>query len=139
MIPKLTREGYLPRGVHGAGLEEIRRRFGRGSRRREELFRGIASVVKLLRKQRRMVKRLLLDGSYVTSKESPEAFDCIVILKRGFDFEAAEVETLGQARQLFHGHLLFAMEEDIRRCVWLMELFGHDRDGRVKGLVEVLL
>ncbi len=139
MIPRLNENGYLPRGIHKATVQEIKRRFGRGSTQRVELFEGITSVVRLLRRHKGSVRGLLLDGSYVTSKEQPEDFDCIVILGESFDFGSPEAGRLRRAKELFNGHVLAVMETDAGERRRLVEFFGHDRDGKPKGLVEVAL
>ena len=139
MIPRLNRYGYLPQGVHKANLTEVKKSFSRSSSKRKELFKGVRSVARLLRKHKKHIKKFLLNGSYVTSKEAPEDFDCIVILKEGFDFNSPEARKLRRSKKLFNGQILFVMEEDVARCHTLLDFFGHDRDRRVKGLVEVKL
>ena len=139
MIPKLNKDGYLPQGVHRAGLTAIKRRFGVSSRIRKELFKNMLSLVQLLRKHKGNVKKFLLNGSFVTSKESPEDFDCILIVRPGFDFDSPEARQLRQSKELFNAHILAAMEEDAIECRRLINFFGHDRDGRSKGLLEVIL
>jgi hypothetical protein len=139
VIPEFNKDGYLPKGIYKATLEEINERFGKGSARREKLFRNIISLVKLLRKHKGSISRFLLNGSYVTSKEEPRDFDYILILKNDFDLDSPEARQLLCSEELFNAHMLFAMEEDTTECQEVIGFFGHDREARSKGLVEVIL
>ena len=139
MIPSLNENGYLPRGIHKAALSEIRQRFGTHSLKRKKLFEGIISLIHLLSKHKGGIKRFLLNGSYTTSAESPEDYDCILILKRDFDFNSPDVEQLRTAKKLFGAHLFTFIEDDVVMYRRLIDFFGHDRDQRQKGLVEVIL
>lgn len=137
MIPRFNQDGYLPKGIHKATLKEIKQRFGSGSSQREGLFKGLQSLVRLLRRHKGSIKRFLLNGSYVVSWESPRDFDCILIVKENFDFSSAEAKKLERAKELFGAHLFTFTEEDVRRHRRLTDFFGHDRDEKPKGLVEV--
>ena len=139
MIPRFNKNGYLPRGIHKATLNEVGKRFGTGSQQRKEIFKSVISVTRLLRKHKTDIKRFLLNGSYVTFKEAPEDFDCIVILREGFDFKSPEAKKLRRSKKLFNGHVLFVMEEDASESKQVIDFFGHDRDGKAKGIVEVKL
>jgi len=139
MIPRFDKNGYLPRGIHKATLYAVGKRFGIGSQQRKEIFKGVISVTRLLRKHKPNIKRFLLNGSYVTFKEVPEDFDCIVILRESFDFKSPEAKKLQHSKKLFNGHVLFVMEKDASESEQLIDFFGHDRDGKAKGIVEVKL
>lgn len=139
MIPKFNEDGYLPKGIHKATLNEIKQRFGSNSAKRKELFEGLQSLVQLLRKHKGSIKRFLLNGSYVASMEFPSDFDCILILKKDFDFNSPETERLRAAKMFFDAHLFTFTEEDAIRYRRLIDFFGHDRDKKPKGLVEVIL
>ena len=86
MIPRSNADGYLPKGIHKAALNEIRERFGSSSLERKELFEGLQSLARLLHKHKKSIKRFLLNGSFVASSESPKDFDCILIVRLDFDF-----------------------------------------------------
>lgn len=62
----------LPPGIHWATLEEIEVRFAT-SERRVWLFEGFVKVVDAL--QHAGCRRLYLDGSFVTGKDSPNDYD----------------------------------------------------------------
>ncbi len=139
MIPKFNEDGYLPKGIHKATLNEIKQRFGSSSAKRKELFEGLQSLVQLLRKYKGNIKRFLLNGSYVSSGESPKDLDCILIVKRDFDFSSPGIDELRAAKRLFGVHLFTFTEEDTSRYRRLIDFFGHDRGQKPKGLVEVRL
>lgn len=72
MIPDLTDEGWLPPGIHPATWDEIETRFGTTGRRRA-LLRGLKRALGNLRDAG--VQMAYLDGSFVTSKQTPGDFD----------------------------------------------------------------
>jgi len=129
MTLRLNKDGYLPKGIHKATLNEIKQRFGSSSSKRKELFKGFQSLVQLLRKHKGDIKEFLLNGSFVTNKELP----------KDFDFNSPEVKQLRRSKELFNGHILTAIEEDTIECHRLIDFFGHDRDRKPKGLVGVIL
>jgi len=139
MIPKFNKDGYLPKGIHQAAVNEIKQRFGSDSSKRKELFKDFQSLVQLLRKQKRSIKKFLLDGSFVTGKELPGDTDCILIVKAGFNFSSPGAKQLESAKRLFNVHLFTFMKEDAVRYHKLIDFFGHDQEGRSKGLLEVIL
>ena len=139
MIPKFNRNGYLPEGIYKATLNEIKHRFGTSSPKRKELFNGFQSLFQLLHKHRVNIKAFLLNGSFVTIKESPEDYDCILVVKTSCKFSASEIKQLDIARELFNAHLLVFSEEDTNEYHGFIEFFGHDSLLQPKGLVEVVL
>jgi len=139
MIPKFNKDGYLPKGIHRAIINEIKRRFGSSSSKRKELFKGFPKLIKLLRKHKKSIKKILLNGSFVTSKELPGDLDCILIVKNDFNFSSPEAKQLQSAKKLFNVHLFTFIEEDVVRYHRLIDFFGHDQDKKSKGLLEVIL
>ena len=139
MIPKFNKDGYLPKGIYKATLNEIKGRFGSSSSERKELFEGLQSLTQLLYRYKKSVKRFLLNGSFVASGESPKDFDCILIVRMDFDFGSPEAEKLREAKKLFGAHLFIFTEKDASRYHRLVDFFGHDRDQKTKGLLEVVL
>lgn len=139
MIPRFNAEGYLPKGIHKAALNQIKGRFGSSSLERKELFKGLQSLAQLLHKHKKSIKRFLLNGSFVASGESPKDFDCILVVQMDFDFGSPEAEKLLAAKEQFGAHLFIFTENDVSRYHRLVDFFGHDRDQKPKGLVEVIL
>ena len=139
MLPKFNKFGYLPKGIHKARLPEIKRRFGIESGQRKKLFKGLQALIRLLKKQKRHIKSFILNGSFVTAKENPEDFDCILIVKEGFNFDSPEAKKLLKAKKLFDAHLFTFTDLDFARYRNLVSFFGYDRDRKTKGFVEVIL
>jgi len=140
MIPNFNKHGLLPKGIHKATIEEIKHKFGSSSAKRKELFIGFQKLIQLLYNQKRSIKSFLLDGSFVTNKESPGDYDCILVVKRDFNFDSPEAKKLLNAKELFYAHNFTCMEEDLDQYYRLFDLFSHEKyTERPKGLVEVIL
>jgi hypothetical protein len=141
-IPEFRQDGYLPEGIHRCGEAEAIFRFGSGGRTRRrlairvrrwcELGRGIGA------------EKLLLDGSFVTSKQDPADVDAVLFLPRSFqqllersEPAALELEEMLMTRQPAE---LFGAEDESDWQRWV-QFFNRTReaDGRRKGLVEVTL
>ena len=87
-------------------------------------------------------ERLLIDGSFVTSKEEPNDIDAVILLPPQFQSQidavleaALEVEEMLLIRR---PEELFAAEDESDWDDWV-EFFSRTReaDGRRKGLVEI--
>ena len=72
MIPSPNALGELPPGIHTAALDEIEAVFARIPRRRS-LFNGLLHAVQNL--QGSSVRRVFIDGSFVTAKTAPNDVD----------------------------------------------------------------
>jgi hypothetical protein len=88
--------------------------------------------------------RILIDGSFVTTKEEPGDIDSVVLLPANFQQQidlsvdaALELEQMLLTRQ---PEEIFAAEDDEDWNYWV-EFFSRTRepDGRRKGLVEIEL
>lgn len=69
---QLEEDGYLP-ASHVCSLDTIERLFGNTTPRRIQLFTELQTIVDLARRIK--AKRLLLNGSFVTSKPIPSDID----------------------------------------------------------------
>lgn len=72
MLPEFDDLGNLPPGVHGATWDEIVRRFGWTSRRRD-LLAGLKVALGPLREAG--CRRVFVNGSFVTDKNEPGDID----------------------------------------------------------------
>ena len=73
MIPDFDpKTGYLPPGVHDASWKEVAERFA-ANPYRQRLVAGLLAALRNLAAAG--CKRALLDGSFVTAKETPSDFD----------------------------------------------------------------
>jgi hypothetical protein len=142
MIPEFRDDGYLPDGLHLATEADVTFRFGTDTPRRRRLALRLRRWIELSRAV--SAKRLLVDGSFVTSKLQPNDVDAVVWLPGDFvervstgNLEAMELETLLLTR---HPEEIFAAEDRRDWDDWL-EFFSRTResDGRRKGVVEIQL
>jgi hypothetical protein len=72
MIPPFEESGLLLPGVHAATWQEVAARFG-GNERRDALLEGLRRALQALKDAGCRVA--YVDGSFVTSKETPGDFD----------------------------------------------------------------
>lgn len=85
MLPEFN-DGVLPEGIHDCTLEEVAGRFGRIQRsdRRPRLMENLRNYVAEL-KAAGIALALIIDGSFVTSKDEPGDMDLLLVLHDGFD------------------------------------------------------
>ena len=144
MIPTFTRQGFLPPGIHQATLDEFKERFVifQRSDRRCRIF---AQLEKLLDQavRTRIVKRILIAGSFVSAKPEPNDFDCIVVLDPsivGKPLQPFEYQLVSRkmAQRLFRGDVMPALDNSTALQAYL-EFFQTARDGQRIGIVEIQL
>jgi hypothetical protein len=86
-IPPFNEHGWLPEGIHDCTLDEVSSRFGlfQESDQRPRLW---AKFVEFLIEVRRtgLVRRVMLDGSFVTAKSDPIDIDLLLIVDADHDF-----------------------------------------------------
>ena len=133
MLPVLDEHGNLPPGIHLASVELLVERFGSGSAEREVEIRELLDFIDWARTHG--VRRIVVNGSFVTSKQRPNDVDVVVLPAAG-DAEDAMIE-FEPAAWPFLQILVAADVEDLER--WATSDFGTDRTGRGKGVVEVML
>src|SRR6266852_3509775 len=93
MIPEFNDEGYLPPGIHPATLEEIAARFGQESEVRLVQMESLRWLVELAK--RAGVRRIVVNGSFVTDVREPNDVDCVLLIGPDFPGDAgAEAELL---------------------------------------------
>lgn len=143
LIPALTDEGLLPQGVHPCTMKELEDRFGRFQRsdRRIRLTRCLAAYLSELR-QAGFVSRVVVDGSYVTSKDEPDDIDLIVVLRSSHDFASnlrpADYNIVSKKRvKKEYGFDVMVVPEDSRALDEYLSFFQRTREGRTKGVLEV--
>lgn len=142
MIPAFRDDGYLPDGIHMSSEPDLTFRFGSSTPRRRRLALRIRRWITLARQTRCL--RLLIDGSFVTSKPEPQDVDALVLLAPDFQDQieqgndaAIELEQMLLTR---HPEEIFAAEDATDWEAWV-QFFSRTReaDDRRKGLVEVAL
>ena len=77
MLPDFDDFGNLPAGIHICTLDELTTRFGKGSDERETEMSEVLLFVEAARKAG--VRRLLVNGSFVTNKLSPNDVDIVFL------------------------------------------------------------
>ncbi len=132
MIPEFNSSGFLPPGLHRATLEEIDGRFGHESEVRRAQIESIRWMIDLAK--RADVRRIVLNGSFVTDMIEPNDVDCVLLL--------AEIESdVGAEEELLEGlpflQISLVGQEDFDELVNLT--FATDRHGVAKGMIEVIL
>lgn len=124
-IPSLDRDGFLPAGVHDCTLAELKARFGvfQNSDRRPKLFARLESFLTEARAAR-LVRSIIVDGSFVTARPDPNDIDLILVVARDHDVSAdlspAAYNVVSKKRvQTRFGFDMVAVREKkfgIRRC-----------------------
>ena len=134
MLPPFDDVGHLPPGIHTCTVAELIARFGTGSEEREAEINELVQFIEAARKAG--VRRLLVNGSFVTGKLAPNDVD--VVFLPGLDYprgcQRLDVEELTWP---FLQLIVAADDEDFE--AWATRQLGTDRMGRPKGVVEVQL
>ncbi len=146
-IPALNADGFLPAGIHDCSLADVRERFGsfQGSDTRHRLFKRLEELVAAMQRST-LFEVLLLDGSFVTAKPSPNDIDLVVALRPGHDFERdlpmSEYALVSRAmlRRRFGFDVIIA-ERDSRLYRSYVEFFSRVRESPAarKGLLRLTL
>jgi hypothetical protein len=139
MIPEFNKYGNLPAGIYKSSKTCIEKKFGTSSEKRILLFNNYQMFLELLSPFKKKIKRIILDGSFVTSKESPGDIDCIVIIENNFRFTPEIVKKLCDSKKLYNIHLFTFEEKNIESYRKILNFFSKDRDLKPKGIVEVIL
>ena len=86
VIPPFRPDGYLPEGIHVCSEADVTFRFGSQSRKRRRLIVRLRRWIEL----GRLVgaKRLVVDGSFVTSKAEPKDVDAVMLVPSNFAEQA---------------------------------------------------
>lgn len=142
-LPEFGKEGYLPEGIHAATLAEVGERFGSGSEGRErqaELLRLVVEAAKAYP----TIKRILVWGSFVTSKPEPNDLDYSVIVSN----RHGETNILNEHRRFFlqfdarmhygvdPGYLIIA-DYPLMRYVESLDFLCRTRLLHPRGIVEI--
>ena len=144
MIPPFDEAGDLPPGLHTATWDEVRVRFCRflQSDRRLLLCQRLEQLVEDARTCG-IVTRILIGGSMVRATAEPNDFDCIVVLHPTTQYELLRPDQLQLAdarlaRGRYQGDIFVAREGQPTLPLYI-DFFSHNRDGKMIGMVEVIL
>ncbi len=143
MLPDFTEDGLLPPGIYRITWEEFEKRFVyfAHSDRRFRLFDKLRQLYQQA-KQSSIVKRLLIGGSYITTKPEPNDFDCILVLDPQVgnrELSPIEYNLLwrSRARRIFGGDIISVAEGSANYDDY-MKLFQTTRDKMPVGIVEIV-
>jgi hypothetical protein len=132
MIPPFDEFGYLPPGIHSATLDEIDARFGQWSEIRKVQMESVKWMVDLA--VRAGVKRIILNGSFVTDIMEPNDVDCVLLFHGG---RRTNVQAFKELR-VGLPFLDIAIVGPRRFEQYVMRLFAADRNCTPKGMLEVI-
>jgi hypothetical protein len=131
----------LPPGIHQASVEEVEERFGWNPRRRE-LLRGVRKVLGDLRDAG--CRRVWLDGSYVTRKETPGDFDLCWDLD-GVDLDLltpalAAIDPPRDLQKVTYGGDVLPNVTERGSGTPFLDFFQQDEEsGKRRGIIEIIL
>ena len=142
MIEFDSRTGYLPAGVHRLTVSEVARLFAWNARR-QFLFDGLSRALSNL--QFAGCRAVIVDGSFVTTKEEPgdwdAAFDPVGVIAKRLDPILLKHDDGRRAMRAKYLGDLFpwtSVASSVTGSLYC-QFFQKDRDGNPKGIVEVLM
>jgi hypothetical protein len=134
MLPPFDDFGNLPPGIHSSSMAELVARFGIGS---EERGAEISELVQFIKAAKTAgVRRLLVNGSFVTAKPSPNDVD--VVFLPGADYPR-QSQPLDGDELVWPFLQIIIAADDADFEAWATRQFATDRRKRPKAVVEVLL
>jgi hypothetical protein len=133
VIPDFTGDGCLPAGIHPASLEEIAARFGQEPELRRVQMESLEWLADLAR--RAGVQRVVVGGSFVTEKWEPNDVDCLLLQGPAFGQDEAADNELRAGLPFIEMVVVGQAEFDL----YIQHIYGTDRHGNARGLVEVIL
>ena len=133
MIHQFDENGYLPPGVHGATLDEIAERFGKESELRRAEMQSLCWLVDVA--CRAGVLRIIVNGSFVQDVYEANDVDCALLIGPDFPRDAEADAELQEGFPFIQAELLTQEVFDY----YVNTIFGCDRRGVPKGMIEVLL
>jgi hypothetical protein len=138
MIPYFHDGLNLPAGLHQATMQEVAEHFGKTAKR-IQLCASLQRVLNIGKDCK--FRKVILFGSFVSSKESPGDIDLFWTLAPGTDTDTLKIhcrELLDapNSKQRFQCDVFWCFDEDdaIRR---MAEMWQLDRSGRKRGLVVI--
>jgi len=142
VIPAFDRAGNLPPGIHAAGWNEFKAKFG-GSPRRVELMVGLREALSCL--DAAGCRTVFIDGSFVTAKQAPGDFD-LCWDAAGVSADLLDPVLLDFSRgrraqkERFGGELFPADAAAEPAGTRFLDYFQRDREtGQSKGIVKIEL
>jgi hypothetical protein len=143
-LPEFNAHGDLPPGVHRATMEEVVARFGGPGMARQRCTTNLRHIFYLARATRQF-ERMIVFGSYVSDKPSPNDVDVILVMSTAFN----PLVVAGESRRLFDhavaqsrfGASIFWITEEITLGEPVDVFLSHwqrKRGGGSRGIVEIV-
>ncbi len=133
MAPPFDDFGNLPPGIHLCSVDELAARFGSGSEEREAEISELLHFIEAARTAG--VRRLLVNGSFVTGKLAPNDVDVVFLPGPAYFRQARRLDT----DAIWPFLQIMVASDDADFEAWAALQFATDRRGRPKGVVEVML
>lgn len=143
----LNEKGLLPEGIHTFTLEQVEEMFGRfkSTDRRQRLFKKLKEYCSDLRKAE-IADHVIVDGSFVTSKEEPADIDLVVALRSNVEpddsWSPYKANLINRKQvQTRYGFDVFVAAVDSLEYSKYVEFFYRTREfpTQLKGLVRLAL
>ncbi len=134
MLPPFDDFGNLPPGIHACSVAELVTRFGSGSEEREAEMSELLHFIEAAKAAG--VRRLMVNGSFVTGKLSPNDVDVVFLPGPGYPGQGPKLDS-DELIWPFLQIIVAADNADFE--AWAARQFATDRNKRPKGVVEVLL
>jgi hypothetical protein len=139
MIPPFADNNpNLPPGIHECTLDEIEQRFSNGERR-HALCATLREIYEVVR--RCGFVRLIVWGSFATTKSQPRDIDLFVVTQADLDREVIHQDCRdlldhNRARTRW-GFDVLTCPEDATTCDVIINGLGYDRDANKQGLLSI--
>src|SRR6266851_9457239 len=131
MLPPFDDVGNLPPGIHACSVAELVARFGSGSEEREAEISELVQFIEAAKTAG--VRRLLVNGSFVTGKLSPNDVD--VVFLPGPDYPR-QSQRLDSDEMVWPFLQIIVAADDADFEAWATRQFATDRRKNPKGVVE---
>ncbi len=131
MIPEFDDHGYLPPGVHIATLDEVDHRFGQQSELRRVQMQSLRWLVETA--GRAGVRRIVINGSFVTDLLEPNDVDCVLLVGSDFPLDEAAEKEFEEGMPF----LELQFVDDQGFAYFVERFYATDRDGINKGMIEI--
>ena|SRR6266496_1344261 len=132
MIPEFDENGNLPEGIHPATLDEIDARFGRETETRKAQMQSIRWLIELV--GRDDVRRIILNGSFVTDVAEPNDVDCALFVGPDFGRRGVSAKEWNEGLPFIH----FDIVDQVVLDDYVNRIFAFGRGRQAKGMIEVI-
>jgi hypothetical protein len=132
-LPEFDEDGNLPPGIHHCSFDELAVRFGTGSPEREVEIAELGEFLKWA--HQKSIKRILVNGSFVTSAAAPNDVDVVIL-------PATSIHAIipqGSFEMLWPFLQILVAADDADFEAWAPHDFATNRDGKRKGVVELII